>query len=370
MQLEVCRILGLQMLNYNIKLSKLLIAAGLVFYLTVFVPLVVFAQMDWSQPLKRCWVVNNDIGNKIASDNDAKYLITFTDNNIKLLNTESGKINWEMPIAGTLVDEPVVFGTSIYFFAETVNNKKSLSSINIESGLLNWRIYINFVGKKIIAKNTLYILDESEKKIYKVNHFDGKIIFESLYRNNTELILLLDNKLLVQDSDKIILRNQIANNENTRNLKSGINNILNLTKGNFIWANNNNEVGIYSLILKDNIWTRKIGGKITSLKSLENILFITSLDNFVYFFDIKNGELLYKKRLDGRIVKSSNIYQDKIIVSAYNSSSVFIFDMRKVNNINQVTLSDSEFAEGFVFIENSLIITTQDKIYAFRPSCN
>ena len=360
------------MLNYNIKFSKYLIVAGLVLYLSIFAVPFGFTQTDWSLPLKKCWTVENETSFNLASDNEQREVILFSNDKIKILNSETGLMNWQISIAGILINEPIVYGKNIFYLAEASDNKIYLNSINIESGLLNWRTHIPLGEKLFVDKDKLFILSNDRKILYRIDITDGKVSSINNFQSVISAVLNLNDKLLIFNSDSSLIMFSSLTNENDKtinNMIGGINNASDFSPKNFIWTNNNNEVGNYDLVFKESIWSRKIGGKITSLRVFENNLLITSLDNFVYFFDASNGELLLKKRLDGRIIKSSNLYQSRVIVSAYNSSLVYIFDIKKAININLVTLSDAEFAEGFVFSDNKLIISTSNKIYAYNPSC-
>jgi len=360
------------MLNYNIKFSKLLILIGLIFYLSAIAPTFVFSQNDWSLPLKKCWTIENRSGDILASDNESKHIILYSQTEIKLLNSESGNVNWQTSISGTLIGDSVVYEQNIFYIAESNDKKVFLNSINIESGLLNWRTYVPLAYKLLVGKDNLFLLGDEGKQIYKVDRFDGKILTLDTFQSKINLVLPFDSKIIAFKSDSTFSIISSSNNEKDKilgNFSGSINNAIYISSGNFIWTNSHNEIGNYSSNYQENSWIRKIGGKITSLRFSENILFVTSLDNFVYLFDINDGELLLKKRLDGRIVKSSFVFDRKIIVSAYNSSLVYIFDLKNVSNINLITLSDADFADGFGFSDNKLIISTPGKIYAYSPSC-
>lgn len=357
------------MLNYNIKFSKNLIVSGFVFcfFCLVFIP--VYGQNSWDLPLKKCWSINNSVGSKLASDNKSELLISFSSNEIRLINPQNGLVNWVFTIDGKLIDEPFLDKGQILYLSEDIDRKIFLNSLNIKSGLINWKTNIESANQISMQRDMLLVLSISAKKIFNIDLLNGKILSEYNYETDIKMLLDSDKNFLIFpiNNNSILFSNSVL--DNLPNLNSDFFIAESILYGDFAWADRNNEIGIYSLGIKDNSWTRKLGGRITSIRSFENKLFVTSLDNFVYIFDTDNGNLLLKKRLDGRIIESSYVFNNMIITGAYNSSMVYIFNLKNNQNINLITLSDADFAESFVFSENRLIISTPSKIHAFSPFC-
>ncbi len=163
-----------------------------------------------------------------------------------------------------------------------------------------------------------------------------------------------------------------ANGKVEEELKAG-NKIIYIKKSDsskLLWTDEKGTIEFFDTLSRKIIWRRTIGGKISNVSFYKNTLFVSSLDNFVYLFDQKYGKILYKRRLDGRIVRKPAIEDNFFAVFVYNSLQISIFDLDKNEIVNQILLPDVElFVENIIFSGKFLLITTPVNISVYSFNC-
>ncbi len=331
------------------------------------------SQTDWSLPLKLCWSIDESV-TRVASDNDSKNIILFSVNSIKSINSNNGQILWENKYDSEKFSDIFFIKNNLYFSEiNNKNNKKYFHSIDVYSGLSIWRIeilntamiFLNRNENKILIEDVnlerFYLSTETGQKlksnislsnIFEISPIDGKF---SPYFYTINFRLTFQGKIILESLDII---------------KKNIQAVIPTNEKTFIWSTNDDFIGIYNFISKKNIWLRKIGGQITDIKVFGNTIYVSSFDNFVYLVNAINGKFLLKKRLDGRVTNSSEVFENRVATSAYSSKIITIFNLKNNKVENYLSLSDAQgFAIYQSFIEDKLIVATPFKVLAFSPNC-
>jgi len=374
------------MRNYTINGFKSLTMAALLSVFLFNAELFAIDENNWAKPLKRCWNLPNPSDNNytVASDNDFNLSsIVFSSNSILNINLLDGSIIWETKVGSKILSKPILSDEKIYFLTEGTiientgkSNTTTLNSIDIKSGLLIW--------KKILSQNSIanLILNEQKVLILSDNNNISSILLKtgeiewtkqlnetvveilSSDTKNTDISLRLSsNKILFVSSNNGEIIGELTP-------RTKISKFTNINNQEIIWVNEKGDISSFNLKYKKVIWQRKIGGEISNISFYKDIVYISSLDNFVYLFDSKNGKLLLRKRLDGRITNKPALMENILAVSSYNSQTIWIFDLKTKLNVNQLSLSDADlFVESFGFAQKYLVITTPNSITAFSFDC-
>ena len=370
------------MKNYNIDALKILIRITLFSSFCLTYNLSAQTESNWANPLNRCWVnqIDNSFALVNASDNGqnlnnlSNTALLFSQNSIKHINASNGDVNWETKIGGQILFEPIVIENTIFLLSktETENSYPYLNSIDIKSGLHNWKKEIPFGWRLFGSSNNKRIfLIKQNKSISSIKMTDGNLEWITELKNEISNLLSAEGKIfLLTEQNKIIIISEIDGKiEDELKTKDKIISIKK-SRTELFWADAKGNITSFNLQGRKIVWHRKIGGRISNINSYKNTLFISSLDNFIYFFNVKNGKILLRRRLDGRILNKPAIQDSIFAISAYNSLQISIFDAKKNMLINQISLSDADlFVESFIFAGKYLIITTPKSISAYSFKC-
>lgn len=334
-----------------------------------------YSQTDWTLPLKLCWTID-ETATYIASDNELKNTILFSANTIKSINPDNGQTLWENKYNSEKISDIYFFKNQLNFSEnKSDNSKKYIHSVDIYSGLSIWReeilntdiIFLYRNGSKFLIE----IESENNERFYLSVETGQRFISNTSFPNIFEFppVEAKFSSNLTGNSFRFTFQGKIIS-ENLNLIKKNIQTVIPFEKNIFIWSTNDDFVGIYDFLSKKIIWQRKIGGQITDIKIIGNTIYISSFDNFVYLINAINGQFLLKRRLDGRVTNTSEIFQNRVATSAYSSKIITIFNL-KINKVeNILLLSDVQgFAVYQSFIEDKLIVATPFKVLAFSPNC-
>lgn len=112
------------------------------------------------------------------------------------------------------------------------------------------------------------------------------------------------------------------------------------------------------------VWRFKSGGAVTSIAETDEGLLVTSLDNFVYLLSDYNGDVIWKKRLTGRLLEGGLLLGDFFVVSINGENSVFIIELVKGKLLDVLGFSGKDLvARAPIAVGNrSFALTTVDTI--------
>lgn len=367
----------LRMINCNISASKILTCFILFLCLCLTYNLSAQSENNWASPLKRCWInqTNTSYLQAIASDNNRKQNIVFlfSPNSIISLNATNGNTIWETKLAGQIIFEPVLIEQTIFLLTKVDNGSEFLNSIDIESGFPNWKKEVPFVwGIYENPINKKFFLAMQNNSIASINKINGEFEWTTyLTEEISNISLTKDGILLSTEKNKTIIISE-ADGKVEEELRTG-DRITYIKKNNSSKSFRTDEKGtieFFDTLSRKIIWRRKIGSKISNVSFYKDTMFISSLDNFVYIFDQKDGSILHKRRLDGRIINKPTIQNNFYAVFAYNSLQISIFDLDKIKVVNQILLSNSElFVENILFTGRFLVIATPVNISVYSFNC-
>lgn len=351
--------------------------AMFVFILAFSFQTVVFGQekINWEVPFIKCWdfPLRFDNNGSVASDNNNS--IIFDENNASIvsINASDGLENWRSNLGGKLGLNILLYKNFIYtfsnIFVDNLITTVSIRSIESKTGITTWQneIKTNVKLKVLQNEEQLFIIVNS-RTIKAINKLDGKISWE---KNLTGIITSATffgiNQLLVFTDKNIYVLSLISGDivEFSINIQN-VEHSLFLYEKEFISGNSLGDVFRFDLKTKKNLWNVKIGGGVSSLvKTIDGVL-VSSLDNFIYFFSLKDGKLKWRKRVAGRIFIEPLIIRNYVIVLNSNNNIALIIDIKNGKTVNQINIVDNDnFSSYPVITEKFLIFRTFKGISAF-----
>jgi len=225
----------------------------------------------------------------------------------------------------------------------------------------------------------IVLLQFGKSKLVKLNLIDGRIEYEAVFFNEIVSIVVGMNGGYVLTSKKELFsfdyKLSIQREEYfTSLLKESDLSIFMLgfddINEQLIFKVNDRNLLIYNVLRKKIIWKRVFGGEIVNFERFKGIYLVSSMDNFLYFYNFRQGKLILKRRLDGRMSGKISVKENIFSISAYSSSVNFLYDLEKMDLMNIILLSDADgFIEQTVVFQDMVVIFTSRKTLGFSGKC-
>ena len=114
-------------------------------------------------------------------------------------------------------------------------------------------------------------------------------------------------------------------------------------------------------------WKFKSGGEISGILPLKDHVLATSHDNFVYWILNRNGGVVWKKRMAGRITQIADVLDQFTLISSLDDRGAVLAERENGKVVGQIVLNPDETLTGMPIITNGLIIVlTNHSAYGYR----
>ncbi|HEY9704781.1 MAG TPA: PQQ-binding-like beta-propeller repeat protein, partial [Allocoleopsis sp.] len=272
-------------------------------------------------------------------------------------------------------DQNLIFISS--YKGEKKNNKFYINSISLNTGITNWIKETSLI--KVIQateKDNALILSDGLQKISGLdlktganlweNTLDEKLLLANNSSNQTLLLLTYKNLYGINTSNgRILTKNELPYpNSYVPNY------LVELDSSIFIGGSDGKVIKL-SKIFRKPIWKYKTGGSISSLIITNNRLLVSSFDNFVYLLNIRNGKLMWKKRMEDRVDIKPIIYNNSAFISSTSGIKVSIIDLSEGKLINQIQLEEGSYSTGSpLILESGILLPTNKGLYLYSTKCS
>lgn len=366
------------MMNYNIQFWKNLIVI-LIFPLFIFV-LNGKSQItsDLSVSLKLCWEQPAFNYKQIASDNELNMAL-ISESFVFNISPDSGEVIWKLDFGNETVNFGQVVNGGLLVLSSG-DKSKFLTLVDLKTGLNKWRKdYTEIENISVNKINSIVLLQFGKSKLAKLNLIDGTIEHETVFVNeivsisvgtNEGYVLTSKKELFAFDSKLSVTKEKyfssLFEKSDLSILMFGFDDI----NEHLIFKINARNLLVYSILKEKIIWKRVFGGEIVNFERFQGTYVVSSMDNFLYFYDFRQGKLILKRRLDGRMSGKLSVKANILSISTYNSYVNFLYNLEKKDLMNIISLSDaSGFVEETVVFQNVLVILTSKKTLGFSGKC-
>jgi len=333
----------------------------------------------WSQPIGKCWSYQtaNLTSFGVASDNDKIILVPFSNGLINALDYQTGTLLWSLKLNGELASSLFIKKDTLYFIDQTlVSNQISLVSVDIKSGIINWRK--KYTGKKFtnriqIASNSrnLFLTDNngnvgalhaSKEPAIWTKKLESKITSNLLVNGKNLLLGTSKNRavLLSQKNGDVVAQIPIKENPSNLSLATNKRLLIGDVRGN---------VQSYDLVKQKQKWFIKTGGKITEMTPLGKNLLVSSDDNFVYSVSLNSGKKRWKRKLSGRIIGKAMLDEEVGVFLSHGSNIAIFVNLRNGKIVNRLTVGNADYFVGApIFVSNKLALPTNKGLIVYGPN--
>ena len=118
-------------------------------------------------------------------------------------------------------------------------------------------------------------------------------------------------------------------------------------------------------------WKFRAGGRVVYIRAVSDNVLLGSTDNFIYFMSVEYGNLLWKRRLPGRVANGGLVGRDLAVFTVVGDRSAYIVELEKGRLIDRLELSDEDAFLLTPIRANGkyLVAATANGISAFSTDC-
>ena len=114
------------------------------------------------------------------------------------------------------------------------------------------------------------------------------------------------------------------------------------------------------------LWRFKSGGGISNVFAAGQQLIATSHDNFVYFLLTSNGDVIWKKRMSGRVSQIGKVLDRYVLIASFEENSAVLTELSNGKAVGQTVFGEKETLVAPPVSVNGLILVLTDRAgYAY-----
>ena len=327
-------------------------------------------------PIQKCWSYNvaivQDAG--IAADKAQGYFGT-SDGKLSAIDLKTGQPAWSTEVGGKLASEIVVSDKAIYAGSGAAESggQAVVNSLSPITGLQNWRIRVPTYQRFHLGLGAAGLaIVSGSGDIWLLNEGDGTVVWKSAASGSIASAPRFDNgKLIVATAAKRIEEFSLSDGKRTASLPLKF--VPTLVGGGTSAVVYSDEKGAVfsSEPGGGQNWKFKAGGRITYVKPVDDNVLLGSVDNFVYFMSIERGNILWKRRLPGRIASGGLIGEKLAAFTVVGEPSAFVIDLESGRVVDQLALAGEDSFLLTPIRANGiyLLAATGTGISAFSTAC-
>jgi outer membrane protein assembly factor BamB len=327
----------------------------------------------------KCWDISTSILSEqgVSADDSQAYYVA-RDGKIAAIDLTSGTVAWTAEVGGKLLSELVLAGGKIYTVAtpirEATSPKPVLRAFSSKTGLPLWnfelptseKYYLTSEGSDlsvVSAEGAIWMMEAELGRVKWISSSSG--VISSQPRIEAGRLLLAVNMKRV-DEFSTETGNRIASAE-----VDGVPEFVGAGRSSAaIYSDDRGNVHSIQMGGGKN-WKFRAGGRVVYIRAVSDNVLLGSADNFVYFMSVEYGNLLWKRRLPGRVANGGIIANDLAVFTVVGDRSAYIVELQKGRLIDKLELAEEDLFLLTPIRANGkyLIAATANGLTAFSADC-
>lgn len=283
--------------------------------------------------------VLNVVGESLTSAGDVFYFAT--DNGfIHAVEDDLKSELWRTEIGGVVDSNIVAGGDRVFLITKSSSGGSELRAISSGTGVPEAPISIPtgekyrltlFNDELVIANDSLGILS-----VYRLG--TNKIIWSSSPLGTlTSKPTASDIGIAFGTEDgRVYLLNRSNGKAILAKKIDAVPTVVAMYQGTLIVGDNRGNLASLSPTDGSVVWRFKAGAAVTSVIDSAKNLFVASLDNFVYLLSSYNGDIVWKRRLPGRVIGNSMRIDENFGVQTTSTDAFFLIEKRKGRVVHKI----------------------------------
>jgi hypothetical protein len=246
----------------------------------------------------------------------------------------------------------------------------SLRSISRETGIVGWTsslpfseiIYLGESGGNLVAISAdglVSSLRKADGSVAWQSHLNGKLptapwfgstsIAFSLESGQSEIISSTDGRTSFQIKTDSIPASLYLTDDNT-----------------LIWGDKKGNLVALDTATNHIRWKFKNGGQVSGITPAGKNILVTSYDNFVYLMSPIDGNIIWKRRLSGRVAEKPLVTPGFAVVTIVGEPGASFLDMASGKLVNRISLENEDYIIGTpIWVDGLIVFSKGDGIYSY-----
>lgn len=328
--------------------------------------------------LTKCsaYQIEGPIADALATDAERVYIGT-SDGRVQALDANISSSTWRTELGGEIVSNVAATETGILVIsnplvsAESTPTESVLRSLSKETGVPNWTVRLPYSEHYFLAFVQGNITTVSHEGL--ASAFDGqtgRVLWRTpAFGKIATRPSFFSHGIAFGTTEKQIV---IISPETGLILFKGSTGfaptaITHPSADILVVGDERGNVASIDVPSGKNIWKFKSGAGISFVSVSKEGLFITSNDNFIYLIWMYNGDVIWKRRLPGRVIEGITLVDGLVAALIYGENSAFLIDSRKGKILDQLPPSDSNFINQVPIIakDSNLLVATSDAVITY-----
>ena len=312
----------------------------------------------------------------LASDGNQVF-VGYLNGTIEALSSGTLESNWRVELGGefvsdlTLIENGIAVVTNPSREPVAAGDVSTIRLLSKESGITTWAVKLAyseryFIGRingrlSIVSKEgQVTLLDRSSGQVQWQTMPVGKLSARPVFSPGSVALATGDKHLTVISAQggRVISR-QPTDFASTA--------ITYLKKDAIAAGDERGNVTLFGAEISKAVWRFKSGAAISSVSETEEGILVTSLDNFVYLISDYNGDVIWKRRLTGRVLDGGLAINGHFVVFIYGENSGFVMSLDEGRLTDVVPHRDKDLVNRVpVFVrDRTFALTTVDSVEIF-----
>lgn len=306
----------------------------------------------------------------LASDGQRVYAGT-GDGTLSAFDTIALEVLWKAELGGefssgiAMTETGVIVVTNSTGEGDRATEGSTIRLLSNEAGITVWSAKIPYSPAYSLGRiNGSVAVVSSEGQVFLIDRTTGRIIWQTgrLGKISTKPSFSLSsiviatsdkNVTVISAKDGTILAKQSSEFASTA--------VSFLKNDGLAVGDERGNLALFGSHEVKRVWRFKSGAAVSYIGETEAGLLVTSLDNFVYLISAYNGDVIWKKRLTGRLVEGGLALKSHFVALINGENSGYVLDLQKGRITDVITFGDADLANltPIPVRDDSFVITTQ-----------
>lgn len=333
-----------------------------------------------SEPsFSKCWNTPTTIlpEQGITADESQSYFVS-QNSKITAIELTSGSIAWTADVGGKPLSELVLADGKLFAIAVPVREspaaKPVLRAFSSKTGLSLWNIELPASGKYFLTNDRDYLaVVSAEGALWLMDAEAGRIKWNASSNGSVSTQPRIESgRLLIAVSGRRVDEFSVENGEKVASAEvDGVPAFVGAGKSSAaVYSDDRGNVHSIQMGGGKN-WKFRAGGRVGYIRAVSDNVLLGSADNFVYFMSVEYGNLLWKRRLPGRVASGELIGRDLAVFTVVGDRSAYIVELESGKLVDRLELAGEDVFLLTPIRANGkyLIAGTASGLTAFSTDC-
>ncbi|HMJ08298.1 MAG TPA: PQQ-binding-like beta-propeller repeat protein, partial [Pyrinomonadaceae bacterium] len=311
--------------------------------------------------LNKCWDYWTDSSPEgVLSFDRQRIYFAVSGGAANAVDVGTGKIAWSAELGGRINSNILVRENDLLISTTVVADQQKpssavLRSLSKETGIVNWSVSVT-AAERLYLRNssTGLAVISSGGGVEMLNARDGTRIWNRPAAGVLSAAPADDDRhVAVATRSGEILVMSLADGSVVSKFKASYPaETIGIVEGrSVIYGDGRGNLVSYGLESGTKEWKIRAGAKWSYIGTTDEGIAAVSADNFVYMVAPERGNVLWKRRLPGRVAGAPAISEKFIITASYGESSAYVIDLEKGRFVNQIVVPEKHsFSQSPVFV--------------------